>query len=397
MRYQKTTVHVYGRRYRRVHFEPNAQEYTMSVYRPKASPFYQFDFWWRGNRFHGSTKRTSRREAEVVERAERERAKQRAAATRSASVSLQIDDVAGRYWVEIGQHHAGADNTWRDIGRLVKYFGPTKLLTEISDDDVAKLVAWRRGHHVIRSKKNASPPLISNATVNRSTTEVLKKLFTRAKAWGVRFHHEPNWKVHWLAEPQERVRELVGDEGDRLQAATRDDYAPFFEFAKASGLRLRECLLRWPEVLWEQREIKKRGKGGKLVTVPITPTIRAILWSLQGHHREQVFTYVAKRTRGGRVKGERYPLTYSGVKIVWRRLRKRAGVTGFRFHDFRHDLGTKLLRSTGNLKLVQHALNHADIKTTTRYAHVMTEEVAAALEAVQESRKKPRIQSRKAS
>jgi integrase len=382
----------------------------MSVYRPKGSPFYQFDFLWRGYRFHGSTKRTSRREAETVEREERERARQRA--SRGATVSLQIDDVAGRYWAEIGQHHAGADNTWRDLGRLVKYFGPTKLLTEISDDDVAKLVAWRRGHRVIRKRKAkptgvadtpvnsslASPPLISNATVNRSTTEVLKKLFTRARAaWGVRFDNEPNWKAHWLLEPQERVRELVGDEGERLEAATRDDYVPFFQFAKASGLRLRECLLRWPEVKWGEREIQKTGKGGKLVTVPITPTIRAILWPLQGHHREHVFTYVAKRTRGRRTKGERYPLTYSGVKIVWRRLRKRAGVSGFRFHDFRHDLGTKLLRSTGNLKLVQRALNHADIKTTTRYAHVMTDEVAAALEAVQESRKKSRTQKRRAS
>jgi integrase len=103
-----------------------------------------------------------------------------------------------------------------------------------------------------------------------------------------------------------------------------------------------------------------------------------------------VFTYIAKRTRNSRVKGQRYPLTYSGVKITWRRLRKRAGVVGFRFHDFRHDVGTKLLRQTGNPKLVQKALNHADIKTTTKYAHVLTDEVAAALERLEQSRKKSR-------
>ena len=69
-----------------------------------------------------------------------------------------------------------------------------------------------------------------------------------------------------------------------------------------------------------------------------------------------VFTYVPQRTRDGRMQGERHPLTHSGVKTTWRRLRKRAGVDGFRFHDFRHDFGTKLLRETGNLKLVQKAL-----------------------------------------
>ena len=99
-----------------------------------------------------------------------------------------------------------------------------------------------------------------------------------------------------------------------------------------------------------------------------------------------VFTYIARRTRGTIVKGQRYPITYSGIKTEWRRLRSRAQIEGFRFHDFRHDFGTKLLRQTGNLKLVQKALNHADIKTTTRYAHVLTEEVAEALETLQKSR-----------
>jgi hypothetical protein len=170
----------------------------MSVYKPKGSPFYHYDFWWRGDRFHGSTRRTNRREAEAVESTERDRAKQRATASHAATTSLKIDDVAGRYWLEVGQHHAGQKNTWRDLERLVEYFGSTKLLTEITDDDVARLVAWRRGHRVTRTKKRKDAedaPLISNATVNRSTTEVLKKLFTRAKAWGVRFDRGPNWKA----------------------------------------------------------------------------------------------------------------------------------------------------------------------------------------------------------
>jgi integrase len=133
------------------------------------------------------------------------------------------------------------------------------------------------------------------------------------------------------------------------------------------------------------------------VTVPITPTIRNIIWPLQGHHPEFVFTYVTKSTRDGHSKGARCPLTYRGVGSMWRRLRKRAGVTGFRFHDFRHDFGTKLLRETGNLKLVQRALNHADLKTTSRYAHVLDDEVADAMERVSESLKKSQTRLRDAS
>jgi len=53
------------------------------------------------------------------------------------------------------------------------------------------------------------------------------------------------------------------------------------------------------------------------------------------------------------------------------------------------------LRETGNLKLVQRALNHSNIKTTIRYAHVLDAEVASALERVTESRKKSRTSTRK--
>ena len=42
----------------------------------------------------------------------------------------------------------------------------------------------------------------------------------------------------------------------------------------------------------------------------------------------------------------------------------------------------KVLRETDNLKVVQKAPNHPDIKTTTRYAHVLIEEVAAALDKI---------------
>jgi integrase len=302
----------------------------------------------------------------------------------------------------VGQHHAGADTTWRDIERLVGYFGAPKLLTEIADDDVAKLVAWRRGHRVTRhgkGKKNAAlAPLIAPATVNRSTTEVLKKLFTRAKAWGIRFEREPNWKQHWLKEPQERVRELHGGEADQLDAATRDDYRPIIEFTGVSGLRMNECLLRWSEVNWDARKIIKQGKGDNRVSFPITDAIREILWPLRGHHETMVFTYVAKRTRKAQklIRGERYPVTYNGLKSAWKRIRAAAEVADFRFHDYRHDFATKLLRETKNLKLVQKALNHANIKTTTKYAHVLDDEIAAGIDAMQKSRKKSRSPARKA-
>jgi integrase len=353
----------------------------VSIRRDPRSPFWQYNFQIKGHRFFGSTKKTNKREAEAVERQEYERAKLLITQTEHARTSLRLDDVAGRFWHEHGQHGGGAANTEHRLALMIEFFDKDKLLTEITGDDVARLVAWRRGH---RGRVPGS--LLAPHTVNHML-ETLRSLFSRAKLWGVRFNQEPIWHKLMLPIPSERVRELSEDEADRLEAVVRGDYGTFIAFARASGLRLRECLLKWSEVDWAARQIRKQGKGDKLVTVPITSEIADILRPLHGHHPEMVFTYVCERAEHGRVQGERYPMTYNGVQTHWRRLIRQAGITGLRFHDLRHDFGTKLLRETGNLKLVQRAMNHATITTTTRYAHVLDGEVANAMERVSKLRK----------
>ena len=71
-------------------------------------------------------------------------------------------------------------------------------MTEIADADVAGLVAWRRGHR-------ARGELISNLTQVNDTTKTLRALFTYSKRRGIRFDHEPHWRVHLLPVPAERV------------------------------------------------------------------------------------------------------------------------------------------------------------------------------------------------
>ena len=366
----------------------------MSIYKPKKSPFYQYDFWLRGHRFHGSTECTTRKEAEKFEGVEREKAKALVKAMKHSAVSLLIDDVADRLWNESAQYDADPDATEANLARLIDYFGKAKSLTDIDHNEAKKMVAWRRGHHVKGRKK---APLISPATVNRSATKVLQRLFMFAKAEGAQFERGPRWTDLLLPEPQERVRELQDDEAAAFDEAMRADYEPFFEFVRASGLRQKECVtLRWSEVNFGTRQIVRIGKGGRRVVFPITDTIREILFPLQGQHPEFVFTYVAKygNKRLGRLRGQRYPLTITGTKTAWQRLRERAGIKDFRFHDYRHDFGTKLLRDSGNLKLVQKAMNHRDIRSTLRYAHVLDEDVATAVEKLAKSRKKSRTDFR---
>ena len=363
----------------------------MSVFiTEKSAPYYWFDFQIERRRFHGSTRCTNEKDAKRFEALERERARKLLKAMARSRTSLAIDDVAARLWTNSAQYDSDPDATSTNIARLIGHFGKTTQLTDIDHTRAKQMVAWRRGQR-IKGKKDA--PLISNATVNRSTIKVLQRLFGFAKAEGATFDNEPKWDDLLLEEPPERIRELQDGEATAIDANMRADYEPFFAFARASGMRLRECVtLRWSEVDFGNRRIVRTGKGGRRISFPITETIRETLFPLMGQHPEFVFTYVCRCTnrRTGKLKGERYPLSYNGTKSAWQRLRAEAGVTGFRFHDFRHDFGTKLLRESGNVKLVQQALNHADIKSTLRYAHVLDDEVAAAIERVAKSRGKSR-------
>jgi integrase len=58
-------------------------------------------------------------------------------------------------------------------------------------------------------------------------------------------------------------------------------------------------------------------------------------------------------------------------------------VSDLRFHDLRHDFGTRVQRACSNIKITQRALNHADIRSTLRYINVRDDEVTAALAAAQ--------------
>ncbi|MCA1458033.1 site-specific integrase [Bradyrhizobium sp. BRP22] len=376
----------------------------MSVYKTPKSPFYQYDFRHGGRRFFGSTECTARKEAEKFESVEKEKAKKLIKASRRAKASLLIGDVVVRLWNDEAQYDADPDATWTNLERLVNHFGEATPLTDIDHNKAKQMVAWRRGHRVSRRGKRtkeqeAALPLVANATVNRSATKVLQRIFRFAKDEGAVFENEPKWDELLLPEPEERVRELQDNEATAFDAAMRADYEPFFAFVRASGMRFKECVtLRWSEVNFGTKQVVRLGKGGRRVVFPITDSIRDILFPLQGQHPEFVFTYVAMygNKRIGRVRGQRYPVTYNGTKSVWQAIRANSGVTDFRFHDYRHDFGTKLLRDSGNLKLVQKAMNHRDIKSTLRYAHVLDQDVAAAVERVAKSRKKSRTKVRKA-
>ena len=193
---------------------------------------------------------------------------------------------------------------------------------------------------------------ISPFTVN-DTTEQLKKLFTRAKAWGVRFDHEPVWSYASLGRRAARARARAArdHEGDRSDAAMRGDQ----RVLRVRQGRLRECLLRWSEVDWSTCESQARPRGGKswLRCRSRPALIREVLWPLRDHHPEHVFTYQAQRgLEGGTVFLARDPRQGVAEPPSARRLRRGVLQTRRFVMDVVRNLG-----NTGNISEIGAGLD----------------------------------------
>lgn len=355
----------------------------MSVYKRPGAQTYSYEFQLNGRRFSGNTGKTTRREAEIEERARRE------AARLDAATALALDSprtwqlAASRYWTEIGQYHRNADTTLVCLDWLTAQIGPHTQLTAITDNTVARLVARRRAEPSTRTPKGSKPLPLSPATINRTVTEPLRKVLRRARdIWKVPVA-DIAWRQHRLAEPRERVREASVDEEARLIAQLGRGYDDAVRFALLSGCRRAEiCGLRWTDVDFFSRQFTVTGKGDKRGTLPMSRAIHTLLWSLRGQHDEFVFSFVATRTRQhtGHERGGRYPIDPQHLSHVVARAARDAGIADFHLHDTRHTAATRVLR-VSNLRVVQHLLRHEDIATTAKYAHAVAEDVRAALDA----------------
>lgn len=372
----------------------------MSVFRIKDSKYYQFDFQIDGYRFSGSTRRANERDAQAYEDAEKAEARRllaEVAATDSAP--LRLGTACDRWWQEVGQHGNDADLKARLVW-LADTLGRDTFLHAITNDDVSKLVEKRRLDRRpagrVKDKNGKITQLyrpITNRTVNKTTVSLLRRVMRRARDnWDAVIIREPKWKKHWLKETKFPVREISPLEETRLDDIESAEYIALRRFMTITGLRRRNALLTWSQVDFEQAVVRVIAKGGVPRVVPMTKEAYAILWAQRGHHPEFVFTFVAQRTRPcpktrdpktGEpfkfIRGQRYPITYYGMGSNKRKWAK-AGVKA-RIHDIRHTTGSRTLRSTGNLKVTQLLLGHADIAITAKfYTHVMLEDVRAAME-----------------
>lgn len=359
----------------------------MSVYRPKGSPYFHFDFVFRGQRFYGSTGCDTRRAAEAFERRERHKA----ANPDNSRPPITLSEAASLY-----QDHAELLPSWSTIRYMIKGLldglGVNSLLSAITQRDLQVYFARRRDGR-------------SNASVNREI-ENARAIWRHAARSRFDVGEMPDWQGLFLKVPARPPRELDFTEEDDLFDHLREDVRDAVEFLLKSGWRRGEVLgLRWSDVRLPSKQATTRIKGGDIVTRPLTTALVEII-ARQPVAGPYVFTFVCQKSKPagidskgrkqpGRIKGERYPLTPTALRRPFANARAEANVDDFRIHDLRHTRGTRIVRATGSLAAAKEALKHKRIETTLRYAHVLDDDVRRALDA-SESRNSPEVPKGKA-
>lgn len=158
-----------------------------------------------------------------------------------------------------------------------------------------------------------------------------------------------------------------------------EEFRALLELALHTGLRLSELeRMTWDWIDLDAKTLTVGGKGSKSQKLDAVPLARRAIEILK--------TLPTKR--GKVVLGNWGPILegQSAARIYaqLRKVARRAGITRFGMHAFRHALGINTLRATRSLYVTQKFLRHRDPRQTLRYARLVADEMAEERAAVDE-------------
>lgn len=216
-------------------------------------------------------------------------------------------------------------------------------------------------------------------TINRVLV-LLRYGYTLALRWHIDgVDSNPAKELKNLKGDNKIERYLTPEQTTRLLAAVRHSQNPLLAdivaFLLFTGARKREALdAKWQDVDWRQKLWRiPKTKSGKVRHVPLSSGALRLLQDLQ-EKADPAFEYIFANPRTGK--------PFVSIFYSWDTARKEAGLPELRIHDLRHSFASFLVNAGRSLYEVQELLGHADIRTTSRYAHLSRERLREAVEVV---------------
>ena len=211
------------------------------------------------------------------------------------------------------------------------------------------------------------------------------------------------WRMRLIPEnPMLRMAEIPKPKQQIVEVFTDDDEARLCSVREVRDSALVRLLLGTGIRKGEARALQRRhvkeavrqlhvvsGKGSKGRIIPLTDNLVTILMELvvlEGLNDDDYLWYTSRGGQYRKIIRNTHPGEASFVRW-WVRCLDEAGVEYRKPHTTRHTFATKYLRAGGRIEKLARILGHSSVAITdTYYTHLVTEDLAADLDRVQEAR-----------
>ena len=243
-----------------------------------------------------------------------------------------------------------------------------KAMGEVIPPDIAAVVAAMK-------EREYAP-----GTINRLLV-MLRYGYTLAQRWRVEgVDGNPAKEVNNIKEDNKIERYLTPAQTKSLLEAVRSSPNPMLgdivAFLLFTGARKREALdAKWRDIDWQQQSWRiPKTKSGKIRHIPLSSGAVKLLRAVK-NKAEKRGEYIFPNPQTGP--------PFVSIFYSWDAARTKAGLRDLRIHDLRHSFASFLVNAGRSLYEVQELLGHANIRTTSRYAHLSRERLRDAVEVVQ--------------
>lgn len=329
----------------------------MELFKKPNSKFFFYDFTVRGQRFRASTKETNETRAAKVAARALTKAMEGSDPLDRKAPTLREFSVTFLDWVGAARLEPKSRRYYRNGWRLLLASSAIlgNRMDRITGDEIEAL---------------SFPGSPSNAN---NALKTLRRMFSKAKEQKL-ILAVPKFRL--FKQPGRSLR--LNDEAERRLLPVAE------QPLKDIIVMMRDTGMRNARELYPMR-IENLDFDSGLIFTPDSKT-----------EEGRRFIAMSERVRGilrrrcaGRSEGWVWQSRYKGKHIgeamvnrQWVRAREKAGLPeGLKLYCARHDYGSFVLSSTGNLKATMQALGHADVKSAMVYQHPELEIVRDAINA----------------
>lgn len=323
----------------------------MSVSKDKRTGNWQYEFMYKGVRYHRNFKNSSKSEVEGFEAIAKANLIQRGYDI-AKNINYSLSEIVIDYKLYIDNNYSRPAEAKFIVDKFYNLIG-NKPAEDITVQDLEKYRGSRKGK-------------IKNSSINREMDNI-KRLFSLAKE-NKKIKINPCDDLKKLKIENPRKRYLTKEEEEKLLQVANPTLKAVIIVALHTGMRLSEIThLKWEDVFFKENYlIALNTKNGKSRELIITKQMKQELESLP-RLSEYVFTNpVTKKP-------------YKDFKTTFKRAVEKAGIPYITFHELRHSTASRLNELGVDLATIQEYLDHADARTTQRYIHKPKKNIISAI------------------